>query len=263
MANAGTTTKPLHAGKSARFGLEAAMLADKGIEGNANILDMASGFGAFYDDYDPERLLEFLSEADDVILHHQDIAFKRFPCHLGMHWAIDAAMGARQQLTDMRGVLDVNNIRDIYIIAPGSKYINRPVPTTEHEARHSFQFTTCSALLDGEVTPETFHPNNIGRRQLHSLLHKVRVITPDDNTPSFDDMYVTVGMTTTDNMTFESTCTEPYGHWRKPLSDADVVNKFRKNTSMFSSEAQDKVINLVSKMSPSDTAQDISLLLNS
>jgi aconitate decarboxylase len=52
MANAGTMTKPLHSGKSARFGLEAALLADKGLEGNGQILDMVSGFGAFYEDYD-------------------------------------------------------------------------------------------------------------------------------------------------------------------------------------------------------------------
>ncbi|OWF47416.1 cis-aconitate decarboxylase-like isoform X2 [Mizuhopecten yessoensis] len=262
MANAGTTTKPLHAGKSARFGLEAAILADKGIKGNDNILDMPSGFGAFYEDYNPKRLLDILTETDDVILHHQDIALKRFPCHLGMHWAIDAAMGTREQLVRDRGGLSVDYIKDIYIIAPGSKYINRPIPTTEHEARHSFQFTTCSALLDGEVTPETFHVNNIGRQPLLNLLQLVRVITPDNNAPSFDDMYVTVGVTTNDNATFESTCTEPYGHWRKPLSDNDVIKKFRNNTRFLSIESQNRLVSLVSKMSKNQAATEISQLLH-
>ncbi|XP_033737261.1 cis-aconitate decarboxylase-like [Pecten maximus] len=262
MANAGTTTKPLHAGKSARFGLEAAILADKGIEGNDNILDISSGLGAFFEDYNPEKLFNTLKGTDDVILHHQDIALKRFPCHLGMHWAIDAALDTRKQLVHDRGDLIVDFIKHIHIIAPGSKYINRPFPTTEHEARHSFQFTTCSALLDGEVTPETFHVNNIDRQQLHSLLLKVRVITPEKNTPSFNDMYVTVGVTTKDNATFESTCIEPYGHWRKPLSDADVVKKFRKNTDFLNIESQNRLVNLVSRMDKAHTAKDILELLS-
>jgi aconitate decarboxylase len=50
----------LHSGKSARFGLEAALLADKGLEGNSQILDMVSGFGAFYEDYDPEIILNVI-----------------------------------------------------------------------------------------------------------------------------------------------------------------------------------------------------------
>ncbi|XP_060072340.1 cis-aconitate decarboxylase-like [Ylistrum balloti] len=261
MANAGTTTKPLHSGKSARFGLEAAILAENGIEGNENILDMDSGFGAFYEDYNPEKLLDMLTETNDVILHHQDIALKRYPCHLGMHWAIDAAMDVRAQLVCHLGGLHVDFIRNVHIIVPGSKYINRPIPTTEHEARHSFQFTTCSALLDGEVAPETFHFNNIRRQQLHSLLRKVSVITPDDNTPSFDNMYVTVRVVTKDNVTFESTCTEPYGHWRKPLSDADVVKKFRKNTDFLNKESQDRLVNLVLRMEKTQTVTEISQLL--
>lgn len=262
MANAGTTTKPLHSGKSARFGLEAALLADKGIEGNSNILDIPSGFGAFYEDYNPKKLLETLIESDNVILHQQDIALKRFPCHLGMHWAIDAALEVRKQIMNECGSgLTDDSVKYIYIVAPGSKYINRPIPTSEHEARHSFQLTTCSALLDGEVTPETFHTNNIDRQNLHRLLRKVRVVTPEDNTPSFENMYVTVGVTTKDNVTFESTCKEPYGHWRKPLSDDDVVKKFRKNTNSLHIDSQNRLISLVSRMGNRHKITEITELL--
>jgi aconitate decarboxylase len=67
-------------------GLEAALLADKGLEGNSQILDMVSGFGAFYEDYDPEIILNVMKNTENVLLHDQDIAIKRYPCHLGMHW---------------------------------------------------------------------------------------------------------------------------------------------------------------------------------
>lgn len=54
-----------------RFGLEAALLAAHGMEGNHDILDMTSGFGAFYPDYDPEGFLLAHSTNSDFILHSQ------------------------------------------------------------------------------------------------------------------------------------------------------------------------------------------------
>ena len=54
-----------------RFGLEAALLAEQGMEGNHDILDIHSGFGAFYHDYDPEALLLAHSTNSDFILHSQ------------------------------------------------------------------------------------------------------------------------------------------------------------------------------------------------
>ena len=54
-----------------RFGLEAALLASHGMEGNHDILDMSSGFGAFYHDYNPEGFLLAHSTNSDFILHSQ------------------------------------------------------------------------------------------------------------------------------------------------------------------------------------------------
>jgi aconitate decarboxylase len=264
MANAGTLTKPLHAGKSARSGLEAALLADQGIEGNENILDMESGFGAFYPDYDPQTLLEEVHESDHLILHNQDIAIKSYPCHLGMHWAIDASLQVRKQISEIYGELDVNFVKSIEIFAPKSKYINRPIPATEHEARHSFQFTACSALLEGIVTPDTFKFHNIAqeRRDLHTLLRKTAIINPENNTPCFDTMYVDVTVTLTNGQKFSARCTEPYGHWRRPLKDQDLKKKFLSNSSLLPEFKQAKIIKLVSKMSATNTSSELSNLLS-
>ncbi|XP_052074468.1 cis-aconitate decarboxylase-like [Mytilus californianus] len=262
MANAGTMTKPLHSGKSARFGLEAALLADKGIEGNSQILDMVSGFGAFYEDYDPEILITILETADNVLLHDQDIAIKRYPCHLGMHWGIDAALSAREQLQNKIGNFSFNDIEGIKIIAPKSKYINRQIPNSEHEGRHSFQFTVCSALLDGIITPETFRQQYRERQSVTNLLEKTAVETPDDNIPSFADMYVNVLVQLKDGTFEESLCSTPYGHWRYPLTDKDVQKKFLKNTNFLKGETGNDIINLVSSMDKNTSANELSQMLH-
>lgn len=248
MANAGTTTKPLHAGKSARFGLEAALLAEKGIEGNENILDIKSGFAAFYDDYSPDEFFKQNDDAPNFILHNQNIAIKRFPAHLGMHWAIDAAMGVRDNLLDIGLKFSAENVESIHILAPNSRYINRPDPTSEHEARHSFQFNVCSALLDGNMTARSYHEDMISRTTLQQLLSKTKITCPDDNIASFEDMYVQVNLKLSNGIAVEGRCNTPYGHWREPLSDKDVINKFLANTDKLSKQQQQKLITTVQNL---------------
>ncbi|KAK0052088.1 cis-aconitate decarboxylase [Biomphalaria pfeifferi] len=258
MANAGTTTKPLHAGKAARFGLEAALLADQGIEGNSKILDMPSGFGAFYDDFNPEMLLKENVNNPEFLLHDQDIALKRFPAHLGMHWTIDAALAVRSNLED---TLVVDNIKKVIVRAPKSKYINRPLPSSTHEARHSFQFNACTALLDGEVTPKSYENAQRTRRELVKLLEKTEVQTPEDNKPSFNEMYVEVHIHMLDGSEVRGRCDTPYGHWRNPLSDADVVNKFSANTTTLAQQRRQEIVDKVKVMSASHNASDLARLL--
>ncbi|XP_071117835.1 cis-aconitate decarboxylase-like [Haliotis cracherodii] len=249
MANAGTTTKPLHAGKAARFGLEAALLADHGLEGNHDILDIPSGYGAFYDDYDPEEFLFAHSNNEDFVLHNQDIAIKRFPAHLGMHWAIDATMGARDQICQTARRIVPEDVSEVHIMAPKSKYINRPLPSTEHEARHSFQFNVCTALLDGHVSPDSFTHSYRRRSPLNQLLSKTRVSCPEDNIPTFNDMYVEVHVTMRDGTLAKSRCDTPYGHWRNPLTEKDLEGKFLANTKDMSYQSQIQLINTIKNMS--------------
>ncbi|KAL5022660.1 hypothetical protein ScPMuIL_001815 [Solemya velum] len=248
MANAGTTTKPLHAGKSARFGLEAALLAERGIEGNENILDIKSGFAAFFDDYNPQEFLKQHGDDPNFVLHNQNIAIKRFPAHLGMHWAIDAAMGVREGLLDIGLKFNKESVKNIEILAPNSRYINRPDPTSEHEARHSFQFNACSALLDGKMELTSYHENMIERASLQDLLAKTKVTCPDDNTASFEDMYVQINLTLKNGLVVEGRCNTPYGHWRQPLSEKDVITKFLANTEILSKQQQNKLIGIVQNL---------------
>ena len=260
MANAGTTTKPLHAGKAARFGLEAALLADIGIEGNTDILDIPSGFPAYFNDFRPERCFENNFDEENVILHNQDVAIKRFPCHLGMHWGIDAASEVNTRIHESFDHIPVQHIRNINIIAPKSKYINRPIPTSDHDARHSFQFTVCSALFDSLVTPNTFNVAYRNRESLRNLLGKTSILSPNDNVPSFDRMYVEVIVTLSDGHVIHSRCDTPYGHWRRPLTDSDVISKFTKNTNGIIGNPS-VIVDVLSKMKHSDKVADICELL--
>lgn len=253
MANAATQTKPLHIGYAAQRGLEAAQLARLGLEGNPAILDLESGFGVFYTDYAPTELVGATSGGFRWVLEEQDVAFKRFPAHLGMHWVVDAALASLAQLNAADGHcrgegvhLDPNKIRRVTLRVPPSKYVNRAFPATEHQARHSFQFNACSALLDCQVTVDSFSTVQIERPLLKELLSRVRVENPQDNHPSFDKMYCEVVIETEQGKSYAARCNTFYGHWRKPLNQEDLEGKFRANaSSVLSQEGVEGVMNMI------------------
>lgn len=243
LANAATQTKPLHIGNAARRGLEAAQLAEMGLEGNPAILDLDCGFGVYYKDYSPSAMPDSASSSFNWILEHQDVAIKRIPAHLGMHWVVDAALAVRRKLEH---TIDLSQIRHITLRVPPSKYVNCPLPATEHQARHSFQFNACSALLDNTVTVASFSQAQINRLALKELLSKVEVETPKDNQPSFDKMYCEVEIETNQGQTYAARCDTFYGHWRKPLTHRDLVDKFSTNaSSVLSTEGVEGVIDVI------------------
>lgn len=262
MANAATQTKPLHIGNAARRGLEAAQLAWMGLEGNPGILDLESGFGVFYKDYSPSELPGSATGRFRWILEDQDVAIKRFPAHLGMHWVVDAALAAKAECIRRVGNFNHSQIRRVTLRVPSSKYIDCPFPATEHQARHSFQFNACSALLDDQVTVGSFSGAQIDRPALRELLSKVRVESPGDNHPSFDKMYCEVMIETEEGQSCSARCDTFYGHWRKPLSQEDLVGKFRANAStVLSTEGVEGVVDAIANIERSKDCSTLGLNL--
>ncbi|XP_062322708.1 immunoresponsive gene 1, like [Osmerus eperlanus] len=243
MANAATQSKPFHIGNAARLGLEAALLASRGLEASPQVLDAipgVAGFSAFYEDYVPQPLISPEEEEyHSFLLEEQDIAFKRFPAHLGMHWVADAAASVHKMLMGVgSGPMAPGMVQDILLKVPRSKYINRPFPESEHQARHSFQFNACSALLDGEVTVQSFSPSALHRPELSDLLGRVRVEHPHDNPANFDLMYAEVQVTLVGGDVLKGRCDTFYGHWRNPLTNESLKRKFRNNAGAVLSEEE-------------------------
>lgn len=264
MANAATQSKPLHIGNAARLGLEAALLASRGLEASSLVLDAVpgvAGFNAFYEDYVPQPLESPNNDGHVFLLEEQDMGFKRFPAHLGMHWVADAAASVNKLLVGLSpGTVSPSEVQDILLRVPKSKYINRPFPDSEHEARHSFQFNACSALLDGEVTVESFTPTAMNRSNLHTLLSRVRVEHPQDNPANFNLMYGEVQVTLVSGDILKGRCDTFYGHWRNPLTNESLRKKFRNNAgAVLPSEKVEELVDVVEEL---DRLRDCRVLLS-
>ncbi|AWP12238.1 putative cis-aconitate decarboxylase-like [Scophthalmus maximus] len=253
MANAATQSKPLHIANASRLGLEAALLASRGLEASPLVLDTVpgvAGFNAFYEDYVPQALESPNDGGHIFLLEEQDMGFKRFPAHLGMHWVADAAASVHELLVGVGpGTVSPAQVQDIQLRIPKSKYINRPYPESEHEARHSFQFNACSALLDGEVTVQSFTPAAMSRPELLALLSRVHVEHPDDNPANFNLMYGEVEVTLVGGDILKGRCDTFYGHWRNPLTNESLTKKFRNNAgTVLPLEQVERLIDVVEEL---------------
>ncbi|XP_078116970.1 cis-aconitate decarboxylase-like [Sander vitreus] len=253
MANAATQSKPLHIGNASRLGLEAALLASRGLEASSLVLDDVTGvagFNAFYEDYVPQPLELPNDDGHMFLLEEQDMGFKRFPAHLGMHWVADAAASVHKILVGFGpGTVSPAQVQEILLRVPKSKYINRPFPDSEHEARHSFQFNACSALLDGEVTVQSFTPAALKRPDLLALLSRVHMEHPQDNPANFNSMYGEVQVTLVGGDILKGHCDTFYGHWRNPLTNESLRKKFRNNAgAVLPLEKVERLIDVVEEL---------------
>jgi 2-methylcitrate dehydratase len=109
---------------------------------------------------------------------------------------------------------------------------SRWAPTTRETADHSMPYVVATALMDGAVTDASFSDARLVDRQLGSLMAKIKVRSDDrleSLYPEGSPSRVTVR--TKEGSTHVKEVIYPLGHFKHPLSDAQVVAKFHEMTA--------------------------------
>jgi 2-methylcitrate dehydratase len=101
-------------------------------------------------------------------------------------------------------------------------------PETRETADHSIPYLVAAAFRDGEVTPATFAPSRIQDPALRALIKKLKVVEEPEFTRRYPAESCTrIEVTTTDGRRVVAETTHPKGHYRNPLTDSEVEEKFR------------------------------------
>ena len=176
-ANFGTMSKPLHIGQSARNGLMAVLMAERGFTANTRALEHYQGFLAVYngDDntFDVTALLEnwdggpWENEADDL-------AIKQYPCCGSTHQCITAATRMLADAEIKPGSLTPGDIEGIEIMPHQRRlnHTNNPSPMTELQAKFSVQYVVARTLLEGTVKLKDFESDAWLQPEIRDLLSK-------------------------------------------------------------------------------------------
>ena len=171
-ANFGTMTKPLHAGRCARDGLMAALLAEAGFEANLEALEHPQGFLEVYNG--PGRYTTApLEEAwtAPFAIEGDHVALKPYPCCGSTHAAIAAMLSlAREDGVRPDAVAAI----EVGLPERRLRHTDTPVPETPAEAKFSVQYVTVRALVSGAVRLAHFEGEAHAEPEVRRLLALTR-----------------------------------------------------------------------------------------
>lgn len=165
--NTGTMTKSSHSGNGARMGVECGLLAKMGWTASRDIFGPKGFFDTFMPgNAKPELLVE--NFADPLRVLDPGVGFKLYPCNGFTQRPIDAALALREEYG-----IRPQDIERVEITHPRFDYVNRPQPASGLDGKFSVQYTTTVALLDGEVTVDSFTNERLFAPDVAALLPRV------------------------------------------------------------------------------------------
>lgn len=212
-ANIGHGVKCTHCGNAATAGLDAALLAQRGLTASIDILGHEDGFVAAFFPKGIDRDL-LLGYGRPFRFRKPGMAIKYYPSKFPTHFAIAAALDAR------RGIADPATIRAVRLVTPAMPDVDRPQPVSGLEGKFSFQYTAACALLDGAVGIASFHDARRFRPDIEALLPKIRIEVDAALPTVFSRMQVGIEVTLADGRVQRATCTRPPGFWGAPIDPA-------------------------------------------
>ncbi len=219
--NSGTMTKASHSGHGARMGVECALLASMGWTAAREIF---FGDGAFFDlftegEVDPELLVTNFGHPFRMV--EPGVGFKKHPCNYFTHRAVDAALALHHE----QGVRK-EQVESVEVLFPPFEYVNRPKPASGLDGKFSVQYVTAAALLDGELTIESFTDERRFAADMEELLARTKFIGDTSIPRDFDATYAEVIVHQRDGATLRKRVKELSGWVGFPLTREQRLNKF-------------------------------------
>ena len=252
--NTGSMTKSSHSGHAARMGLECGVLAKMGWTASADVFGPKGFFDTFlHGDAKPELLVQDFGAPFRMV--SPGVGFKKHPSNYFTHRPIDAALALREE-----HALKPAEIAKVAVIFPRFEYVNRPQPETGLDGKFSVQYTTALALLDGEISVDSFTNERRFAPDIVALLPKIELRIDDSIPADFDHMHVIVEVTTTDGRTLSKKIEKLSGWIGLPLTREQRLKKFYScSRRVLDDTAANRVLEAVEKL---ENLPDITDIMN-
>ena len=240
LTNMKNTAAPL----ASQAGVIAAMIAKENYSGPVEVFEGKEGVFEVIKsvEWRPDWVLKDLGK-DFMITK---CAYKAFPTEALTHQPISAAMQVCQEQNlaaeDISEILVETTVRGADILSDPSKF----KPKTKETADHSLPYVVAAAVADGNVLPSSFSDEKLKDPRIWDLLDKIKVVAD----PEIDAMFpgvkrARVTITNNEGQSFTAQVDNAKGSPLNPMSDEEIISKFRANAgAVLSMEQQDKVIDL-------------------
>src|SRR5438309_2104056 len=232
-ANHGSMAGAMAAGNACRNGVTAALMAQEGVTANSNIIEAKNGFydtlvGAGH--YDAERMADGLGKP--FYIESPGIGLKKYPSCYHTHRALD---GIFQLLGEHRiSDKDIAEV-DVGTSERAMRVLAFTEPATPYQAKFSMPYCIAAAVVDHEVTLETFTDNKFEDRDIVEARKKVHLSFPDvpiwpglaDVGPDTEFVGNPVTVRPTDGRSYNARVDIPRGVPGLPLTDDELLSKYR------------------------------------
>ena len=230
---------------ASRNAVFAAILAKNGMTGPSEIFE---GEMAFWKQVSGEfTLAPFGGEEGEKQYMINKTYVKHFPAEYHSQSAIEAALELREQIGAEGIDQKITSIRiesfdaAVEIIAGFEEHWH---PKTRETADHSMPYCVSAALMDGDITLDTFTTERINDKQLIDLVQKVSVVRSAEMNAGYPEgIPNNLIITTTDGQEYRKQITYPLGHAGNPMNDDEINGKFRTLAKRLMSDAWiDKIL---------------------
>jgi 2-methylcitrate dehydratase PrpD len=227
VANFGTMTKSLHAGRAAQSGVLAARLADQGFTASLDVLEHPTGFlRAHLSDGAADIGNGSIDLGANWRLSELGINVKRYPTCYATHRSIDAML----DLVDEHK-LTSDDIREIRVHTGVTQrlMLRNTNPKTGLEAKFSMEFAMAAALVAGRVGLAELTDEFVRRPEVNSVFARVSCTTTDEvmhDDPAFAPSDQVSVVLASGRILQHAPVAYAKGSWQKPLTAAELKSKF-------------------------------------
>ena len=232
-ANHGSMAGAMAAGNACRNGVTAALMAQEGVTANPNIIEAKNGFYDTLvgrDHYDAERMADGLG--DPFYIESPGIGLKKYPSCYHTHRALDGVFQllGEHRLSD-KDIVEV----DVGTSERAMRVLAFSEPETPYQAKYSMPYCIAAAVVDHQVTLDTFTAHKMEDRGIVEAREKVHLSFPDvpiwpglaDVGPDTEFVGNPVTIRTTNGRSYSARVDIPRGDPALPLTDDELLSKYR------------------------------------
>jgi 2-methylcitrate dehydratase len=241
---------------AARNAVFATLLARQGITGPQPIFEGQAGLFKQVTGPFVLRIDQFGGKEGRFRIH--DCGVKLYPAQGGTLTAIPAAVKVAAEVGDLEQISSIELATTQFTYLSAGKDPEKWAPETKETADHSLPFIVARAMLDGEITIDSFSPTALRDPKARDLLRKISV-KPDEALTKMSPRAIPnrVSATLRDGrVIFEQVDTVP-GLAGMAMSRVEIERKFRRNVAKLWSDAkQQQVLDCIWNLDKQENLQE-------
>ena len=211
---------------ASRNALFAVLLAARGMTGPSPIFE---GAGGYFNAVTREPFTLPALGGRDHAYKIMECSIKRFPLGLYSQTVVQAALEVREKIGGVEEIAEVRIRTCSTAVRLMAGDPQKWEPATRETADHSMPYTVAVALTHGAVEEHHFSDEQLRDPKLRALTKRVKVERWDEADWRMPQaMLCNLEVVTTSGASHAVVVEYHKGHWKNPMSDAEIEAKFRK-----------------------------------